>query len=92
MKLLIRFFWAVSVASCIVVPFLFFLRSISALRLTVFQCLVPASVPGVVMVIICFVLGLFDLLNFTIRAVRRSDRQRRWESRPPRYIRRRKVR
>jgi hypothetical protein len=89
-KWLIKVFWLTSVACVTLAALLIAARAVGLLSCAWEDCWAPLVVPPVLMCVICFLLGLVDLTNATGKWARHCDRQARWESRPPRYIRRRR--
>jgi hypothetical protein len=89
-KRLIRLFWLTSVAAVVFAAVLVIGRSVALISCRWEVCGAPLLVPPVLLSGICFLLGIVDVVNAVARLARRCDRQARWESRPPRYIRRRR--
>jgi hypothetical protein len=89
-KRLIRLFWLMSVAAVVSAAVLVIGRAMGLLSCSWDLCGAPLLIPPMLLCGICFLLGIVDVVNAVARLARRCDRQARWESRPPRYIRRRR--
>lgn len=90
MKLLIRFFWMLSLASVILFVCLLLLRAMGVLPVDFVSCWFPLTVPLALGCFICLALGLIDLTNATASWARHCDRELRRAARPSRRVRRRR--
>jgi hypothetical protein len=89
-KWLIKVFWLTSVACVALAALLIAGNAAGLLSCRWDLCWAPLLIPPVLLCGICVLLGIVDVVNAVSRLARRCDRQARWESRPPRYIRRRR--